>query len=197
VSRKFSGAVTGVLCTFLYACATPERIVLLPQADGTPSAVVVRSNSSELVLDQPYTVASVTGRKIRAESSSQAEVEARYKQVIEALPAHPRTYLLNFEFGKTRLTAESGNLLNEILQEMEKLPAPELIIIGHTDDVGGDAINDKLSLERANQVLSLIKAKGISPGNVSVVGRGSREPLVQSKSGRAEPKNRRAEIRIK
>lgn len=181
----------------LAGCATPEKVILLPQEDGTPSAVVVRSKGGERVLDQPYAVASVTARSVELGATDEAAVRARYRPVMEALPERARSYTLNFEFGKTVLTKESRALLDTILKEMQDLPAPELIIIGHTDDVGADTVNDRLSLERANSVLATIKAKGIVLRDVSVVGRGERDPLVKGKPGVPEPRNRRVEIRVK
>ncbi|MDX9707385.1 MAG: OmpA family protein [Azospira sp.] len=185
-----------VLSILLVGCATPDRIVLLPQEDGTPSAIVVRSKGQEAVLDQPYAVASV-GRRIETGTTDATAVATRYRAVNEALPPHPRSYTLNFEFGRTQMTRESQALLDRILEEMQTLPAPEMVIIGHTDDVGRDAVNDELSLKRANSVLAAIKAKGITLRDVSVVGRGKREPLVPQKPGKPEPRNRRVEIRVK
>jgi flagellar motor protein MotB len=58
-------------------------------------------------------------------------------------------------------------------------------------------VNDKFFLDRANSVLKLIQAKGIALRDVSVVGRGEREPLVAARKGVPEPRNRRVEIRVK
>lgn len=181
----------------LAGCAAPEKVILLPQEDGAPSAIVVRSKAGERVLDQPYAVASVTARSLEVGTTDADAVRARYRPVLDALPVRARSYTLHFEFGKTQLTKESRALLDTILQEMQALPAPELIVIGHTDNVGADALNDKLSLERANSVLTLIRSKGIPLRDVSVVGRGERDPLVQSRPGVPEPRNRRVEIRVK
>lgn len=191
-------ALLALACLLLTACATPERVVLLPEADGKPSAVVVRARQGgDLLLDQPYAVASVKPGKVTAEMSDEKAVRTRYRAVMEALPTRARAYTLNFEFGKALLTTESKRMLDTILEEMWTLPAPELIIVGHTDDVGTDSVNDRLSLERANSVLGLIKAKGIVPRDVTTVGRGKRDPLYPAKTGTPEPRNRRVEIRIK
>lgn len=197
-TRSLSGLL-GVLSTLvLMGCAVPERVVLLPEPDGSSSAVVIRPRKGgEVRLDRPYAVASVSEQQAKIESSDDATERARYQSVFEALPVRVRSYTLNFVFGRTQLTSESNALLDSILQEMEKLPLPELIIVGHADDVGSDAANDKLSLERARSVLALIKAKGIEPKNVAVVGRGKREPLYAARPGVPETRNRRVEIRIK
>jgi outer membrane protein OmpA-like peptidoglycan-associated protein len=188
-------AAAGIL---LSACAGPqERVILLPQEDGTPSAIVVRAKEKEVVLDQPYTVAKVGAKRIETEQTDAAAVALRYRDVMDALPQKARSYTLYFEFGGTRLTQESHALLDRILSDMQGLPAPEMIIIGHTDDVGSESANDRLSLDRANSVLKLIQTKGIVLRDVSVVGRGEREPLVPHRKNVPEPKNRRVEIRVK
>jgi OmpA-OmpF porin, OOP family len=189
----------GFLSTLaLSGCATPERITLLPEADGSPSAIVVQPRKGgEVILDRPYAVASVSERQARIEVADEADIKRRYKAVIEALPERARSYTLNFVFGGTQLTNESKVLLDRVLREMEQIPVPELAIIGHADDVGTDAINDKLSLERANAVLNLIKAKGIELRNVTATGRGKRDPAFAGKPGIPEPRNRRVEIRVK
>lgn len=182
----------------MVGCAAPERVVLLPEPDGTSSAVVIYPRKGgELLLDRPYASALVTDQKASIDPTDEATLRARYKPVMDALPPRVRTYNLNYVFGKIQLTNESNALLDSILQEMEKLPLPELIIVGHADDVGSDAANDKLSLERAKSVLALIKAKGIEPRNVTVVGRGKRDPLFPARAGVPEARNRRVEIRIK
>lgn len=180
----------------LAGCATPspsQRVTLLPQPDGTPSAVVVKlKTGGAVVLDRPYMVATVTGKKIGTEQTDKAATKLRYKEVLDALPARPKSYLLYFDSGNAQLTPESEKFLQVVLSDIKKLPAPELIVIGHTD-----AFNDELSRQRAISVLNLLKAKGIDTKRVSIVGRGNREPLVKTEEGANEPRNRRVEVRIK
>lgn len=192
------GLLTCLVCGLLMqGCATPERIILLPQPDGTPSAVVVESKGRSVVLDQPYAVAEVSGRSIEKQVTDAASVEIRYKAVNEALPPRPRSFVLYYEFGTTKLTAQSRGQIDEMLDEIKRLPAPEVIIIGHTDQIGTDSVNDPLSLKRAEAVAQLLKARGIDPRSIETVGRGKREPLVQGRPGIPEERNRRVEIRIK
>jgi outer membrane protein OmpA-like peptidoglycan-associated protein len=180
-------------------CSTPsERVILLPRPDGSPSEVVVQLKVGAIVvLDRPYMVAAVTNNEIRTALADKADINLRYKAVIEALPARPRSYLLFFDFGDTQLTRESENNVQDMLSDIKKLPAPELIIIGHTDVIGTDDFNDELSRQRAIRVLEMLKAKGIDTRVVSTVGRGSRDPLVSNKKGESEARNRWVEIRLK
>jgi outer membrane protein OmpA-like peptidoglycan-associated protein len=200
MSNKLNVPVFLLLAVMLIAgCATStERVILLPQPDGSPSAVVVQlKTGAAIVLDRPYMVAAVAKKQIRTEQTDEAAINLRYKELLEALPARPRSYLLYFDFGDTQLTPESENIVQVMLSDIKELPAPELLIIGHTDVIGTDAFNDELSRQRAMSVLEILKAKGIDTRLVSTVGRGSRDPLVTNKKGESEARNRRVEIRLK
>ena len=70
-------------------------------------------------------------------------------------------------------------------------------IIGHTDRVGSVESNDTLSLQRAQAVRQLVIDRGFDPNRVEAVGRGEREPVVQTADEVEEPKNRRAEIVVR
>lgn len=194
---RISGWLVFSAIALLQGCASGERITLLPQADGTPSAIVIQSRGKAVALDRPYQSAQFGVLGIELDKADPKAVQARYQPVMDALPPRPRSHTLYFEFGNTVLTRASRQLLDQILDEMESMPVPELIVIGHTDEMGSDALNDELSLRRAKAVVALIRAKGISLARVSAVGRGEREPLVATRPGSPEPRNRRVEIRVK
>ena len=113
-----------VLAGLLVACAAPppppapiaapvrkpDRIVLLPQADSSASALVVRNTRSanEVVLSQPYATASVGAGSLETSMGSAGEVGVRYKSLYDAMPPARRSYLVYFETGGDRLTAESA-----------------------------------------------------------------------------------------
>jgi OOP family OmpA-OmpF porin len=196
------------LASLLVACAAPpppvapkpriDRVTLLPQADGSPSAVVVRSASGgEAVLAQPYATASVGTDRVETSMSNAAAAGARYKVLYDAMPPARRSYLVYFETGGDRLTADSAQGLNEILSEVAKLPAPEVLVIGHTDTVGSDSINDDVSMQRARIVRARLIEKGVDAKRIEAVGRGRRELLVPTREGVAEARNRRVEIQVR
>ena len=185
------------VCVFATACATPDRITLLPQADGSPSAVVVHPKAGgELVLSAPYQTALVTSSRAETGSTTAAEVETRYKQLADALPVRAQSFLVYFESGSNQLTKESETQLTEILIAVKSVPAPELMVIGHTDTVGTDVVNDDISLKRATLIQQKLVDKGIDPKSIEVVGRGKRAPLIPG-DNLDEPRNRRVEIRVK
>ena len=81
--------------------------------------------------------------------------------------------------------------------EIASRPVPDVLVIGHTDTVGSDAVNDALSRQRAEVVRKALIARGIAAENIVVVGRGKREPIVPTADGVAEPRNRRVEIIVR
>jgi OmpA-OmpF porin, OOP family len=196
------GLLAGVVLVTLYYVTRPaDRITLLPQPDGTPSAIVVQSRTGATsVLDRPYSVAKVTANRISSAQTDEVAVKARYNELFDALPARPRSYMLFFNSGGTRLTPESEKFLPvviRVLMDLKEMPASELTVIGHADEVGSNALNDELSRQRAMSVVALLRARGIDTTRASIVGRGSRNPLVPTQKGVSEERNRRVEIRLK
>ena len=186
-----------VLVAVLSGCAS-ERIVLLPNQDGSASAVVVKTAGGELVLDKSYSSAEVSqGGRIKSFQQSAESVSTRYSAVIAAQPQRPVSYLLYFRSDKVELTTESKLVLKEVQADLKARAAPEITVIGHTDSVSDDAYNDALSLERAKAMRNLLVAEGISADHLTVAGRGKREPLVQTAEQVREPRNRRVEIFVR
>lgn len=173
-----------------------QRIVLLPSADGSPSAVVVKGADGERLLNTPF-----AGLEVMASGSTQvvtlpeAEVRARYAQVLEAQPLRPRSFLLYFVTGSdSQLTTESSQTVSGLQSFLQSRPAPEVTVVGHTDRTGGAPLNDALSLKRAQTVRELIRQAGIAVEGIPVYGQGSREPIA---SGAQEGLNRRVEIHVR
>ncbi len=83
------------------------------------------------------------------------------------------------------------------MQEIGSHPAPEIVVVGHTDRVGSLAYNDALSLRRAERVRAQLVQVGIPNDQISVAGRGEREPLKATEDEVAEPLNRRVEITVR
>jgi outer membrane protein OmpA-like peptidoglycan-associated protein len=84
-----------------------------------------------------------------------------------------------------------------MLDELRRRPSPDILVIGHTDRVGGDEDNDRLSLQRAERVRASLVAQGIAAQSIRAAGRGEREPVVQTADGVDEPQNRRVEINVR
>ncbi|HEX7955060.1 MAG TPA: OmpA family protein [Burkholderiales bacterium] len=177
---------------------TYDQITILPREDGPIGGVVVHQDSIAILLDKPYATAVVEGPGMVTESIYDAQlVKQEFAPALSALPGKPTQFLVYFLEGTDELTPESNAEVEKIFAELATRPAPEILVIGHTDAVGSIQYNDKLSLQRAEHVRAELIQRGIAEDRISVEGRGKREPLVETADGVAEPKNRRVEISVR
>ncbi|QHJ01342.1 OmpA family protein [Xylophilus rhododendri] len=201
-------AVLG-LALLLGACAAkPQRggtkVTLLPQADGTPSAVIVRSTAagpqavSEQRLDEPYQTAAIgPGRPIALGADKAEQVHQAYEPLFANAPPPPAKFVLYFRAGTTQLTPESQQAVQRVLAETLTRSGAEIVLIGHTDTTSSGEANDALSLRRARLVRDLFLQRGVAPALVEATGRGERELAVKTADNVDEPRNRRVEILVR
>jgi outer membrane protein OmpA-like peptidoglycan-associated protein len=185
----------------LVGCAKPARddlYVLLPGADGKTGALSVESAGQQTVLDRPYASARVTepGR-VQAGTVTDQEARQAFGAALDAQPGRPTSFTVYFLEGRDELTPDSRAVLPRILDEIARRPAPEIVVIGHTDRVGAVPYNDVLSLRRAERVRDELVKVGIPADRIRVAGRGEREPLVATPDEVPEPRNRRVEIDVR
>ena len=175
-----------------------EKIVLLPDAEGKAGALSIATPSGRILLDRAYAGADVfsQGRVERSEEDAVA-VRKRFSAALGAQPPQAISFTVFFVFDKDELTAESLAQLERIKAALAARPAPEIVVIGHTDRVGAVAYNDSLSLKRAETVRGVLVAAGIRAEQIETAGRGEREPVVVTADEVAEPRNRRVEVMVR
>jgi outer membrane protein OmpA-like peptidoglycan-associated protein len=173
----------------------PELVVVLPGSDGRTGTVVVEREGKRTVLDQPY-AASRSGTQAPARITEQ-EVRKTFGDTLASMPARPASFLLYFVTGTDALTDASRGELALMLEELKRRQAPDILVIGHTDRVGQDDQNDRLSLQRAERVRADLVSQGLPADRIRAAGRGEREPLVPTPDGVDEPRNRRVEINVR
>jgi outer membrane protein OmpA-like peptidoglycan-associated protein len=183
----------------LTGCATRDDLyVLLPGRGNNPGALTVTSGDEQRTLDQPYAAARVTRPgSASGEKSSESEVKAVFGPALAAQPARPVSFYLYFLADTDEFTPESKQVVTQIFAEIARRPAPEIVIIGHTDRVGPVPYNDALSLRRAERVREELLKLGIPRVRISVAGRGERELEVSTADEVSEPRNRRVEINVR
>ena len=103
---------------------------------------------------------------------------------------------LKFDFDKAEIRPENRELLSRIAGVLMTSADYTLSVNGHTDDVGSEAYNQKLSERRAQAVHDYLVKAGISPAIITVQGWGKSRPLVEGTSPEARAKNRRVELGI-
>lgn len=196
--RLITAALVVAFVVVLGACAPLTKVVLLPQADGSASAVLVKTAKYEQLLSTPYQrVSAQEDKALKADTTTAAEVQKAYPQLYASMPPRATKYVLNFMPGGTTLTPESLAQLPKILDDATNRSGADMVVTGHTDSTGALAANDTLSLSRAKVVTQLLVDKGAAASRVEAVGRGKRELLVPTADEVDEPQNRRVEIIVR
>ena len=101
---------------------------------------------------------------------------------------------VQFESGKGVLLASSNSILDQIASIMMEYPAYQLIISGHTDDVGDEKANLRLSEERAKACFEYLRDKGVPLSRLSYAGYGESQPVADNASPEGRALNRRVEF---
>lgn len=190
-------AIVVALAALAAGCAPRTTVVLLPEPDGRKTAVSVTDSRGEVVLDQPYAAGERDAFRTTPYTATPEEVQAKFGAALAAQPRREAKFVLHFAEGKDELTEESRALLDRIFAEIAARPVPDVLVIGHTDSTGTGPANDALARQRADTVRNELLKRGLAPANVQASGRGSREPVVPTAPGVAEPRNRRVEIIVR
>ena len=101
-----------------------------------------------------------------------------------------------FDFDKSVLKPEGKAKLDDIVSKVGGLNLEVIIAVGHTDSVGTDAYNQKLSVRRAEAVKAYLVSKGIEKNRVYTEGKGEKQPVADNKTREGRAQNRRVEIEV-
>ncbi|SDP16152.1 Outer membrane protein OmpA [Rhodoferax sp. OV413] len=101
---------------------------------------------------------------------------------------------ISFDTGRADIKPNLRPILDQFASGLQNQPNTEVRIIGHTDNTGSDAINNPLSLRRAESARDYLSARGVDSRRVAVAGRGEYEPIADNSSDAGRARNRRVEI---
>lgn len=99
-----------------------------------------------------------------------------------------------FAVGRSAINPALAGVLNQFAGTLQQNTVTQVSIIGHTDNTGSDAINNPLSLDRANSARDYLVGRGVAATRFATEGRGSREPVADNATAEGRAKNRRIEI---
>lgn len=181
------------------ATLTADLIVLLADPDGTVGLVDVSTPSGTTTLDRVRLSTRVTpgGAPSTAVELSDAEVAQLFGDTLAVMPPPPQRFTLYFRFESEELTAESRADIPRVLQAVKQHPAPEVLVVGHTDTTGAAARNLELGLRRATAVRDLLIASDLDRSTIEVTSYGETELLIETADDVFEPRNRRVDITVR
>ena len=101
-----------------------------------------------------------------------------------------------FDFDKSVIKPDAKAKLDDLVGKLKGVNLEVVIAIGHTDSIGSDNYNMKLSLRRAESVKKYLVSKGIAANRIYTEGKGERQPVADNKTKAGRAKNRRVEIEV-
>ncbi len=101
-----------------------------------------------------------------------------------------------FDFDKAVVKPEGKAKLDELVNALTGQDTEVIVAVGHTDWIGTDAYNQKLSERRANAVKAYLVSKGVPAEKIFTEGKGKKQPIASNKTREGRAKNRRVEVEV-
>ena len=103
---------------------------------------------------------------------------------------------VSFDTGRSAIKSNFAPILTQFATSLNQNPVTTVTIIGHTDTTGSDAVNNPLSIDRADAARDYLVSRGVARNRIVTDGRGSREPVADNNTVQGRDKNRRVEIYV-
>lgn len=174
--------------------AEQERVVLEQQVEAERN----RASQAEGELNR---LRDETTRREQEQRERIAQMERTLGEIAETR-RDERGFIVTlpgifFDTGKSALASGSRNTLSRIAEQLRNNPTLQIVVEGHTDSVGSDALNQSLSEKRAQSVRDYLVSQGFPPERISTVGRGENAPVASNDNAAGRQQNRRVELVIR
>ena len=103
---------------------------------------------------------------------------------------------ITFDFDSPHLKADFYPVLDSVALVLRKYPKTLIEVVGHTDSIGTEAYNQRLSEQRAQSVARYLLSKGIMPQRIATQGMGERQPIADNGTAAGRQANRRVELTL-
>ncbi|WP_429003209.1 OmpA family protein [Xanthomonas sacchari] len=103
---------------------------------------------------------------------------------------------ITFDFNQSTLKPQFYSALNGVAQTLGEYNQTMIEVVGHTDSIGSDAVNQRLSEQRASSVAAYLIAQGVQPERIQTLGAGKKYPIADNSTEAGRAQNRRVEIRV-
>jgi len=161
--------------------------------------VPMGSVSFSLVYDVAPTEADVAASAVvatGADAALESSGEFSEQECVGRFEILSRTGSINFRSGSSLLDADSDLILAAIIDIVRRCPALNIIVAGHTDSAGSDLLNQQLSEQRAQRVVTHLIQNNVEPTRIASVGYGESRPIVSNDTARNRKLNRRIEFLV-
>lgn len=132
----------------------------------------------------------------QAQKIDQALPGAEVERVGEGIKITLGENSVNFDLGKSTLTAKAKTNLDKLVPVFNEYPDTDIQIVGYTDSSGSDELNQKLSEQRSASVKTYLVSKGLKAGRIVTSGLGEADPIADNTTKEGMAKNRRVEFAI-
>ena len=183
-----------------YRAKGGEQFVTIGNFDGDENTgtykIMHRPDQEDMVKDAAYYYIDDVSVRMKYDPTVPVLPIAAFR--IDKLQLGQRYILDNilFDFNSYKLLSRSFDQLEELVRVMQRNRDCIVEVSGHTDDVGSENFNQRLSVRRAGSVASYLISRGIAEGRIITRGFGKAMPLVQGESEEVRKANRRVEIRF-
>ena len=186
-----------LVAIWLGACGRPRTYaVLMPEPDGSVGRVELRSKLGTRELASPGMAAGFDVGK-KASAIDDEEIRDRFGKALDAAPEEPARFVLLFRSDSSHLLDASRAILPKIVEATKNRPVAEILLIGRADRVGATRYNDRLALARAQTIRRELVRRGVASNRIEVVALGEEQPIVPTKDGVRERRNRRVDVTVR
>ena len=190
------GAAALAVALAVTGCAT-DKLTLLENEPGhdTGAVAVIDSKGRETLVDQVNAQAALRNGPSKVRQLK--ELRPEYTSLIGSLPPQARAFVITFPVGSSDIPAEQRGVLDQIRNELSTRPGAQIEVAGFTDSTGADALNDKISLGRAQSVVEQLRGFGFNVDAEDAVGRGEDDAKAKLGDEVANDGYRRVEVIIR
>ncbi|MDM7322712.1 MAG: OmpA family protein [Gammaproteobacteria bacterium] len=201
--KNFAALSAGLLASAVLAVpafAADKRTAYVYDSQN----VVVKDGMGKCVLNGHIPLSADTAiKECNPEYFKKEEKKVEAKPAVEA-PKPPvvaaKKITLNadtyFDFDKYNLKPEGKKALDALVAEMKIDQIEEVTVVGHTDSIGTEAYNQKLSERRAKTVADYLVSKGVPAAKIKAYGKGESQPIADNRTKAGRAKNRRVEVTV-
>jgi outer membrane protein OmpA-like peptidoglycan-associated protein len=197
--RKYISIVFFIVL-MITGCIHQTTVVLVPDRDGHVGKAAIQNRGGEQLLSESGKAVVVWNEILSprpAVAFDEQKINSTFGSALAIEPPAPQKFILYFENDSTEIVEASQTLIPAVIDSIKQRNSFDISVNGHTDSTGTAEYNLDLSLKRALYMRDILVKAGINENYISTTSHGEGNPLIPTKKGVAEPRNRRVEIIVR